>query len=102
MWGDEDALGWSDLSTIVFLDSDRDHKKAFSPGISFFFFFKISYPLLVYSNILSFYSSFLITKFSQTVSQQCLLMRCLLSPISSPRKEPALGQVRIGRIGNLA
>lgn len=35
--GDEDALGWSGLSTIVFLDSDRDHKKAFSHGISFFF-----------------------------------------------------------------
>ena len=37
MLGDEDALGWSGLSTIVFLDNDRDHKKAFSHGISFFF-----------------------------------------------------------------
>ena len=47
MLGDEDALGWSGLSTIVFLDNDRDHKKAFSHGISFLFL-KMSYPLLVW------------------------------------------------------
>ena len=43
MLGDEDALGWSGLSTIVFLDNDRDHKKAFSHGISFFFKDELSF-----------------------------------------------------------
>ena len=60
------------------------------------------YPLLVCSSSLIFCSPFLIIKFSQTVSQQCLLMSCLLSPISSPPKESALGRVRTGRIDNLA
>lgn len=101
MGGDEDALGWSGLSTIVFLDSDRDHKKAFSHGISFFFF-KMSYPLLVCSSSLSFCSPFLIIKFSQRVSQQCVLISCLLSPVSSPPKEPALGQVRTESVDNSA
>lgn len=100
VWGDKDALGWSGLSTIVFLDSDRDHKKAFSHGISFFL--KMSYPLLVCSSSLSFCSPFLIIKFSQRLSQQCLLISCLLSPVSSPPKEPALGRVRTESVDNSA